>query len=160
MAKEVDSTTSPKTVEPVSAEELGKLRDAISQRFGVNLQPGEAMTVDAERDQEKCWVRIDITAADDSFHLDVEAVALALDAPVAAKWDANTLFDDVLDFIDVQLGEYFENERHHFFHDDWRQYEFETSVLRFRGQETRPNVDALADAWLAEHDTPEPGEPN
>ena len=158
MTEESDSK-SKQDVTPLSAKELGKVRDAISSQFGHYLKPGETLTVDAERDNKQCWARLEIGTADDSFSLELEAAALPSDAPFDAKWDAEARFDDVVDMLDAQLADYFENERHALFHDDWRIYDFEGAVLRFRGRESRPALESLADAWLAAND-PDLGEPN
>lgn len=154
MTNEVEGDESPK-VKPVDADELSEIRDALSQQFGRYLQPGESMTIDAERDEEKCWARVVLATADDSFQLELEAVSLPGDDD--GKWDPVARFDDVIDLLDANLDEYFEEERHHFFHDDWRLYTFENATLRFRGAETRPDIDALADAWL-EREGQDPGE--
>ena len=63
MTEDSDSK-SKQDVTHLSAADLSKLRDAISSQFGHYLKPGETMTVDAERDPVKCWVRIEVAKAD------------------------------------------------------------------------------------------------
>lgn len=145
-------------IQPISAEELGKIRDAMSGRYGLKLKPGEALTVNAERSAEQCWVRIEIETADGSYLLEAEVAALPSDVPAVSTWEPLQAFDDALDLLDEQLHDYFENDRFAKWHDDWRVYDFEGANLRFRGRESRPDLEALADAWLAGN--ADNGEPN
>lgn len=148
----------PKSVELTPAEQT-RVRDALMKRFGVHLRPGESMFVDAERTAEHAWLKVEISASDDTFHLEVECASLPADA-AAGAWKADAAFDDVLDMVDVQLAEFFEEERFLPLHDDWRIYDFEGSALRFRGRQGRPDLEALADAWLAGGGADDDGEPS
>ncbi len=139
----------------IPAVELAKLRDAVSARYGLKLRPGEAMTIDASRAPDTAWARIEISTIDDSFDLVVECAALKSDVLDGDTWSETAALTDVLDLLDAQLDEFFENERLAHFHDDWRLYEFEGTQLRFRGRSGRPNLEALADQWLATYGGPD-----
>lgn len=159
MSEELDPKVEPE-IPAVSAADLGKLRDALSIRYGAKLRPGEVLTVDAERSAEQCWARIEIALADNSYQLEVEAAAVPDDVSAESSWDPVAAFELVLDLLDAQLDEYFDGDRFARWHEDWRIYEFEGSHLRFRGREARPDLEALADAWLATDQPVDDGEPN
>ncbi len=130
----------------VSDEELIRLRDALLTKYGSYLKPGESLSIDAERTVEHSWASIVLERGQD---LRVELEAAALPADTDRVWDANSELENVLDFLDVNLEEFFEEDRHARWHDDWRQYDYHDSVLRFRGSIVKPGLEALADEWLA-----------
>ena len=144
-----DEQLSPDAAVALSDEELRRIRDAISARFGVRLRPGETLFVDAGRTAEEVWVRLEISLPDDTFRFEIECAAVRRDAPVGSEWAPGAAFDEVLDMLDTQLLEYFENDRFLPLHDDWRVYESDGFALRLRGRESQPNLETLADEWLA-----------
>lgn len=137
-----------KKVEPVTPEELLSLRDALSGKYGAYLRPGEWLTLDAERTKEHAWATITLETSDQTERLELECASVPGDVEDADEWDAATMFDLVIDLLDAQLENWFDDERLPRFHDDWRVYDFEGNQLRFRGLRTRPDLEALADAWL------------
>ena len=144
----------------LSAAELGKIRDALSVRYGLKLEAGELLAVDAERTKEQCWSRVEISKADGSYLLEVECASLPSDAASSKSWTPIAAFDVVVDFLDSQLFEYFEDGRFARWHDDWRLYELDGHTVRFRGRESRPDLEALADQWLATADDADDEKPN
>lgn len=138
-------------IRPVTAEELSEINHALAARFGRHLQPGEGISMYGERSAQHVIASLIVKANDDTFQLEMEAAVLPDDEHKQhASHDA--MFDAAADFLAAMLTEFFDNERNHRFHDDWRVYEFDDLMVRFRGQATNPSLEALADAWLAEHD--------
>ena len=146
MSKENAKT---KNVAPVSPADLLQLRDALSMKFGVYLRPGEGLSLDADRSAEHAHAVVVLTSSDETSFVEVEAASVPEDQDAPAEWDAEEALVLVIDLIDIHLEEFFEEERVPRFHDDWRPYDLEGQHLRLRGVHTRPQLDALADAWLA-----------
>lgn len=136
-------------VAALTPREQAQLRDALSSKFGAHLRPGESLAIDVERGEERCRASIVLEDADASFRFELEVVALASDADDSSKWDPAAEMENVLDLLDVSLEDYFAEERTPRFHDDWRVYDYRGAKLRLRGQTTRPDLEALADQWLA-----------
>lgn len=142
-------------VRPVSAEELAQLHEALATRHGARLKPGEGITVRAERLPEHVAAVLVLASADDAMRLELEAAVIPDDDHKAVATPDEQL-DAAVDFCDAMLTEFLDNDRFGNFHDDWRLYDFDDLVVRFRAQLTHPNIDALADAWLAENGGDEP----
>lgn len=147
-------TRNSENIHPVSAEELRILNDALTARHGRALRPGEGIALEATRTKEEAIVKVVLSAVDDTLHLEVEA-AILTDDEHKTEASAQDRLMVAADFADAMLDEYFANERVTRFHDDWRVYDFDGFIVRFRGQETNPSLDALADAWLSEHGEPD-----
>lgn len=133
-----------KKVKPISDKELAVFREAIVMRFGTELEPGETIIANVSRSKNESVFAIVLENIDKSFRLDLEAAVLEKDNK---DFNAKDRVYRALDFVENQLGLFFE-DRTFRFHDDWRIYDFLDSVIRFRGQQTNPDLESQADDWL------------
>lgn len=137
-----------KGLEPLDSGEIAKVNEALIARFGVQLRPGESLSLDVERSQEHALATLSLSNADDSFQLELEAAVLETDEAEETKVNPASRHLIAVDYLDTVLEEYFSADRHYRFHDDWRVVDFESTAVRFRGVERRPHLEATADAWL------------
>jgi hypothetical protein len=135
---------------PVTPEELRKLNDALIARQGLHLRPGESIVLAARRTAESTQAVVVLATSDESFRLELEAVVLT-DDEHKNLGDSDAILDAAVDFVDAMFSEFVLNERTSRFHDDWRVYDFDGYMVRFRGFATNPSADAMADAWLLKH---------
>lgn len=124
------------------------VRQALTQRFSAFLKPGESLDIEAEYSVEYVWARIRLARVDESFQLDVEASILQADQKGEEAWDAKRFLELAIEFLKLQLYEFFRQDRDERFHIDWRIYPIEAVDVRFRGLITRPSVERDADAIL------------
>ncbi len=155
MATTVEDMTT-KNKYAVTEDERKRINQATATKYSLNLQPGESLELDVERDAEHGNVRVTLTNNDDTLRVELEAAVLSSDEHLAPPSIEERLYV-AIDFVDAMLESYFE-DRDTRYHSDWRIYDFEHAQVRFRGSITRPNLEALADAWLAAEG--EPGESN
>ena len=135
-----------------TVEEIRVLNDALTARHGRSLRAGEGIALDAVRTAEHTLMTVVLSAADNTLRLELQAAILPDDDHPSVPGDE---LMTAADFLDAMLDEYFVNERLTRFHHDWRVYEFDGSLVRFRGEETNPSVEALADAWLEQTGNPD-----
>jgi len=135
---------------PVTPEELRKLNEALIARQGLHLRPGESIALAARRTKESTQAMIVLAASDESFRLELEAVVLS-DDEHKSEGEEDAFLDAAVDFVDAMFSEFVLNERTSRFHDDWRVYDFDGFMVRFRGFSTNPSADAMADEWLLKH---------
>ncbi|AWV89594.1 hypothetical protein DN745_09690 [Bradymonas sediminis] len=124
------------------------IRQSLTQRFSAFLKPGEKLDIEAEHSDEYIWARIRLSRVDESFQLDVEASILAADQTAGGPWDATRYLELGIEFLKLQLYEFFRQDRDERFHIDWRLYPVEAVHIRFRGLITMPSVEREADAFL------------
>lgn len=129
------------------------IRQALTARFAAFLKPGESLELDAEKSDEYVYGTIVVTSADDSFRLDLEASILAADQQVKALDNPDGFLELALEFLKLQLYEFFRQDREERFHVDWRKYPVEKAVIRFRGQIRKPSLEREADALLEDEDS-------
>ena len=141
-------TTEEKQEHLLTKEEMANIEAAVIAKYGPRLKPGEWLSIDVKQDRTQCHAVIYLECQDDTERLELESVVLQSDND-DSKLDMASRFDHAIDFLDRQLERYFENDRFERFHDDWRRYDFESIVVRFRGAIRNPAVDQLADQWLA-----------
>lgn len=144
----VDDAQTPAPPELLAGRARQLIRQSLMQRFSAFLKPGEKLDIEAEQSAEYVWARIRMTRVDESFQLDIEASILAADQKGGAAWDATRYLELGIEFLKLQLYEFFRQDRDERFHVDWRIYPVETLILRFRGQITKPSVEREADALL------------
>ncbi len=133
-----------KNIKPVSDKEMALFREALIARFASELKPGETLLSNASRDAAHSIFAIIVQSSDDSFRLELESALLAENNLEITAEDRLFL---ALDFIENQLQGFFD-DRFLRFHDDWRVYDFKGGEIRFRGAQTNPELEALADQWL------------
>ncbi len=141
-------------VELLAARQKQLIREALTTRFAAFLKPGERLEVDAEKADEYVYGTIKVTTADDSFRLDVEAAILAADQHEAKLDEPERYLELALEFLKLQLYEFFRQDRQERFHIDWRIYPVEKASIRFRGQIRKPSLERGADELLDDADPP------
>lgn len=124
------------------------IRQALSARFAAFLKPGERLDIDAELAADYVWAKITLRTVDDSFQLDVEASVLWADQGDATPWQAERYLEVAIEFLKLQLYEFFRQDREERFHGDWRIYPIEALTLRFRGEVRMPSAERDADQLL------------
>ncbi len=137
-------TQKQKEVKPISDKEMALFREALIARFASELKPGETLLSTATRDSEHSIFALIIQSSDNSFRLEMEAALLAKDNEDISAEDRLLIS---LDFLEQQLEGFFD-DRLVRFHDDWRIYDFKDGEIRFRGAQTNPELEALADQWI------------
>lgn len=152
-----ESTQSPdraeREVQKVAPRERMKLEQALMGRFAAYLRPGESLTLDAEKAADFVFVQLELAAADKSFELTLEAAILSQDQGEEALDDPQAHVELALEFLKMQLYEYFRSDRAQRFHIDWQLYPVERATIRFHGELRRPKLDAQADRMLDADDT-------
>ncbi|QDG54600.1 hypothetical protein FIV42_28795 [Persicimonas caeni] len=145
-------------VELLAPRQKQLIRQALTARFSAFLKPGESLELDAEQSEDYVYGTIAVTSADESFRLDLEASILAADQK-AEKLDSPERFLELaLEFLKLQLYEFFRQDRQERFHVDWRLYPVEKATIRFRGQIRKPSLEREADALLGEEDSETPAD--
>ncbi len=148
-------TSNTKKLGPVDESEIARIHEALIAKYGVQLKPGESLSLDVERSNEHAHATLILASADDGFRLEMEAALLESDETDGFEVKPEERHLKAVDFIDVMLEEYFAEDRHIRFHDDWRVAEWESALVRSRGVERRPHLEAMADAWLEAGGDPE-----
>lgn len=143
-------------VERLGARQKQLIRQSLTARFAAFLKPGEALEVDAELSDEYVYGTVAVTSADDSFRLDVEAAILSADQDRIDELDPPEAYLELaIEFLKLQLYEFFRRDRDERFHVDWRLYPVEKATIRFRGQVRRPDLERRADELLEDEELPE-----
>ncbi|QED26007.1 hypothetical protein FRD01_01770 [Microvenator marinus] len=131
-----------------STKENGrKINEALIAKYGAYLRPGEAMAAVLDITEEYALVRVVLAATDESFRFEI-AGALEFEVEHKAEVDEAEAWSVVLDFLDLQLEEFFESDRVLVTHEDWRVYEYLGYSLKFQGIHRKPELEKLADQWL------------
>jgi hypothetical protein len=156
----MESTEDPtsgadREVELLAPRQKQLIRQALTARFSAFLKPGEALRIDAERSQDYVYATVAVTSADDSFRLDLEAAITAADQKVEALDDPDASLELAIEFLKLQLYEFFRQDRQERFHIDWRLYPVERATIRLRGEIRKPSLEQRADQMLADDDTPD-----
>lgn len=120
------------------------------------LAPGERFAVDAEVGKqgsqgapEYVWAQLLLGRPDDSFRLEMEAAMVPGDQePGVIFPEAELAMETLFAMLRVRLYDYFRQDRHALFHDDWRMQPFGEWAVRFRASQSNPGLDAQADALL------------
>lgn len=137
-------------VELLAPRQKQLIRQALTARFAAFLKPGEALDLDAEKSAEYVYGTIAVTSADDAFRLDLEASILAADQKVEQLDNPERFLELAIEFLKLQLYEFFRQDREERFHIDWRLYPVEKATIRFRGQIRKPSLEREADALLGD----------
>lgn len=141
-------------VKPVSDEERSQIAAAISALHGTRIEPGEAIGIELERTREHSHVQLVLSTADETFMAEFEAAILEDDEHVSQP-APEAAFEIALDFLNRMVAEFLEDRDQMLLHEDWRIYNFEDVAVRFRGRRSRPDLEALADQWLAQGGDPD-----
>lgn len=150
-----DSSTGgeKRQVDKLAPRQRQLIRQALVARFGAFLKPGESIDIDAEKSDEYVYARVEVASADETFKLGVEAAVLAADQERLERLDPPERFLELtIEFLKLQVYEFFRRDRDERFHVDWRLYPVDTATIRFRGQVRRPELERRADALLDEDD--------
>ncbi|MGM0555641.1 MAG: hypothetical protein ACQEVA_04595 [Myxococcota bacterium] len=131
------------------------IRQTLISRFGAFLKPGERLEIDAERSSEYVYSTLAVEAADRTSRVEVEGSIIAADHGEETLDSPEHALELVIEFLKMQLYEFFRSDREERFHIDWRKYPVERGTIRFRGQITRPALEEKADELL---DDQEPAE--
>lgn len=137
-------------VELLAPRQKQLIRQALTARFAAFLKPGESLQIDAEKSAEYVYGTIVVTSADDSFRLDLEASILAADQKAEKLDNPERFLELSIEFLKLQLYEFFRQDRQERFHIDWRLYPVEKATIRFRGQIRKPSLEREADELLDE----------
>lgn len=146
--KKPDNAQNPLEATVLAGRARQLVRQALMQRFSAFLKPGESLDIEAEHSAEYVWARIRLSRADESFQLDVEASILQADQKGVELWDPQRFLELDIEFLKLQLYEFFRQDRQERFHIDWRIYAVEAVNVRFRGLMSQPSVEREADALL------------
>ncbi|MFW5966118.1 MAG: hypothetical protein ACOCV2_01315 [Persicimonas sp.] len=142
-------------VETLAPRQRQLIRQALTARFGAFLKPGESIDLAAEKSDEYVYAKLTVSAADESFQLDVEAAVLAADQDRIERFEApEQILELAIEFLKRQTYDFFRSDRDERFHVDWRIYPVDKATVRFRGQVRRPELERRADDLL-EDEAPE-----
>lgn len=140
------------TLEP--AERLKRAR-ALERDYEAFLAPGERILVSAELTAQFIYAQLVLERADKRFKLDLEAAFTSQDAaPGQALPDAEQGLDLLLDYLRLQLYEFFRSDRSERFHADWRTYPQDEHMLRFRGVTSSPRYEQEATELINAQSSP------
>ncbi len=131
------------------AKQIAKVNEAITAKFGHYLKVGEGITAEVEEGPDFTLMRITLAASDESFRLEL-AAAIEYGAEHKVPLVEKDAWSIALDFLDVQLEDYFGEERFMRFHEEWLVYDYLGTLIKFQGTTRRPDLEALADQWLAQ----------
>lgn len=144
----MENETTSEDVELLSGRRKQLIRQTLISRFGAFLKPGESLEIDAEKSPEFVYSKLAIESADRTFRLEVEGSILAADLGDDELDAPEQMLELVIEFLKMQLYEFFRSDRDERFHVDWRKYPVERATIRFRGQVTRPAIEEEADELL------------
>ena len=142
------SSSQERDTELLSGRQKQLIRQALTARFSAFLKPGESLEVDAEKSADYVYGTITVTSADKSFRLDIEAAILAADQATGELGEPDAYLELALEFLKLQLYEFFRQDRQERFHIDWRLYPTEKATIRFKGQIRKPTLEHEADELL------------
>lgn len=143
-------TSNEKDTFALSRDELANIEDAVVAKYGAFLKPGEWISIDVTQDKVHCHTTMFLENPDGGERLELESVVLDSDNDnIEPALNMKARFDHSIDFLDSQLESFFEDDRHPRFHDDWRLYQLDAVIVRFRGRRRHPDLEQLADQWLA-----------
>ena len=135
-------------VELLSGRRKQLIRQTLISRFGAFLKPGERLSIDAEKASDYVFAGLSVEAADRTFRVEVEGALLAADHGEDTLDGPEEKLELVIEFLKMQLYEFFRSDREERFHIDWRKYPVERGTVRFKGQITRPALEERADELL------------
>lgn len=142
--------TGDREVETLTPDEHKRIKNAMMYRFGAYLRPGESISIDAEKGREYVYSELTLSAADESFELELEAAVLAADQGVDEFEVPGEALDLAFEFLKLRLYEFFQQDRNQRFHIDWQHYTVRQTGVRFRGEIRRPELEERADELLDE----------
>jgi hypothetical protein len=151
----MEQTEHSENVELLSGRRKQLIRQTLVSRFGAFLKPGERLEVDAEKSDEYVYATLAVEAADRTFRVEVEGSVLAADQGDEELIAQEQMLELVIEFLKMQLYEFFRSDREERFHVDWRKYPTDRATIRFRGQVTRPALEEQADELLDESELTE-----
>ena len=130
------------------ADRLRRAR-ALEIDYEAFLAPGERLNVRAEQSPKFIYAQLVLERADRSLRLDLEAAFTEQDVEPGGDLPApDQALDLLMDYLKMQLYEYFRSDRTERFHADWRTYPYEDFVLRARGVQSSPRLETLANDLL------------
>jgi hypothetical protein len=135
-------------VETLAPRQKQLIRQALTTRFAAFLKPGESLEIDAEKSEEYVYATIAVRSADDSFRLDLEGSILAADQDKKKLESPELYLELTIEFLKLQLYEFFRQDRQERFHIDWRLYPVEKATIRLRGEIRKPSLEREADELL------------
>lgn len=138
----------------LAPQDCARLARALSRDFEAFLAPGERFAVQGEVGEGFVYAQLVLSRPDRSFQLDLEAVAVEQDHSDGEVPTGKEGIALLLEFLRLQLYEFFRQDRHQRFHIDWRGYLYEGASLRFRGSLRSPQLEEQADALLEEEPRP------
>lgn len=133
------------SLNPAEQKSIVKL---LKKRHGLYLSPGEAFTCDGHLSHGDVHLKLMLSRPDQSHVVELEARADLEHNDIQNPSDAKSA---LLDFLDEVFLEYFEKSREMRMDLDWKVYNRDGVELQFRGSVRNRKVEAMADAWLAEH---------
>ena len=135
-------------IEPFTLSPKERLRRAraLERDYEAFLAPGERLLVHAEHTPEFVYAQLILERADRLLRLDLEAAFMTQDAPELPP--AAEALELLMEHLRLQLYEYFRSDRTERFHADWRVYPVQGYMLRARGAQSSPGLEASADALL------------
>lgn len=150
----MEQTEHSDDVELLSGRRKELIRQTLISRFGAFLKPGERLEIDAEKSSEYVYATLAVEAADRTFRVEVKGSILAADHGEEELIVQDQMLELLIEFLKMQLYEFFRSDREERFHVDWRKYPVERAEIRFRGQVTRPALEEKADELLDDTDAP------
>lgn len=144
----MDQLEHSEDVELLSGRRKQLIRQTLLSRFGAFLKPGEQLSIDAEKSSEYVFATLAVEAPDRTFRVEVDGAYLAADQGQEVLAAPEHMLELVIEFLKMQLYEFFRTDREERFHIDWRKYPVERGTIRFRGQITRPALEEEADELL------------
>ena len=133
----------------LNALERLALSEALSRDYEAFLAPGEKIAVRARYDAGWSWAHLALASADGTFRLDLEAGFSQEDFEAGMEQPkGRAVASKLIEFLRVQLYEFFRQDRGERPPVDWRLYAYEGLPVRYRGERSSPALEQAADALL------------
>lgn len=137
----------------VRISEVQSMERVLMRRHKDHLRRGEHITVRHTRDPELEGLTMDVVHGPEVFRFEAQLHLEDVSDPDLSG-------DILMDFLDAVLGEWFRGGREAYPTLDFSPYEFQGVTVGLRGGLLRPDLEAAADALLAQEPELNPSDPN
>ena len=140
----------------VTEKALREIESRLKTRLRAYFRPGERLDLTVEDEEDFVYAQLSVHLPDESYRLDLEAAMIAQDQNqmFVEQTTSRKRLLGAIEFLSDKLEDYFRSKRETRFHVDWRLYGYESSTVRFRGRQRRPELERRA-SELLDDDEPE-----
>ncbi len=133
---------------------LRQIERRIKARLRAYFRPGEKIQLAVEDEEDFVCAELSLVLPDESSRLDLEAAVIEQDQDrrFLKETTSRKRLLGAIEFLSEKLENYFRSQRDIRFHVDWRLYPYNGATVRFRGQESRPELEQQASELLEQHE--------